>query len=183
MGSVRGGGKAPDLQQHVDRLLLARWAPAAVVINSRMDVLLFRGRTGNYLEHAPGDASLNILRMARESLGLDLRAVISKAMKQDAPVRHENAHLRPDGQGPAITLEAVPFQLTPSGEKFCLIFFQEAPAPGAAPGLADAAAGRDDQRSSRRPNGGSWRGCARNWPRTRNRSRRSSRSRKRPMKN
>jgi two-component system CheB/CheR fusion protein len=32
----------------------------------------FRGRTGEYLEHAPGNASLNLLKRAKDSLSLGL---------------------------------------------------------------------------------------------------------------
>lgn len=116
--------KTPDLQQYVDRLILSKWSPAAVVINAQMDVLLFRGRTGNFLEHAAGSASLNLLKMARESLVLDLRTVISKALKQNTTIRHENAILRQNGHTQAISIEVIPFQLAASSERFFLILFQ-----------------------------------------------------------
>src|SRR6202034_2001824 len=43
-----------DLQREADRLLLARYAPPAVVINDQMEILQSRGRTGAFLELAPG---------------------------------------------------------------------------------------------------------------------------------
>jgi two-component system CheB/CheR fusion protein len=124
-GPFKAEPKAPDLQQFVDRLILSRWSPAAVVINAHMDVLLFRGRTGTFLEHAPGSASLNLLKMARESLVLDLRTVISKAIKQDAPATQENATLRRDDRVQFVKIEVLPFQLTPSSERFFLVLFDE----------------------------------------------------------
>jgi len=126
---LRAEPKSPDLQQYVDRLILTKFAPGAVVINAQMDVLLFRGHTGNYLEHAPGGASLNLLKMARESLVLDLRTAINKAMKEDAPARQENVLLNHNRQLRFITIEAVPFRLTPSSERFFLVLFQETGAP------------------------------------------------------
>ncbi|MDB6112295.1 MAG: Signal Transduction Histidine Kinase with CheB and CheR [Pedosphaera sp.] len=128
--------KTPDLQQYVDRLILSKWSPAAVVINAQMDVLLFRGRTGKFLEHAAGSASLQLLKMARESLSLDLRSVVSKAIKQDAPVRQENAALRHGDQVQNVTLEAIPFRLTPSSERFFLVLFGEPLSPPSEPGPA-----------------------------------------------
>lgn len=122
---IKPENKIPDLQQHVDRMILAKWCPAAVVVNSQMDVLLFRGRTGPFLEHAAGSASLNLIKMARENLALDLRTTISKAIKQDAPVRHDNVSLRQDHNIQPVSIEVVPFQLTPSSERFYLILFFE----------------------------------------------------------
>ncbi len=129
VGAAKRETRAPDLQQYVDRLIMSRWSPAAVVINAQMDVLMFRGRTGNFLEHAPGSASLNLLKMAREGLTLDLRTIVSKAMKQDTPVRQEQMQLRHDEQTHRLSIEVVPFQLTPSSERYFLVLFQETQPP------------------------------------------------------
>ncbi len=129
-GPVRPGTepKVMDLQQFVDRLILSKWSPAAVVINAQMDVLLFRGHTGRFLEHASGSASLNLLKMARENLVLDLRTAISKAIKLDIPVTQENTSSLHEDHFQPITIEVVPFQLTPSSERFFLVLFREMPA-------------------------------------------------------
>src|SRR5260370_4254723 len=84
--------RPPDLQSQMDKLLLRDFAPGAVLVSSDMEVLHFRGRTGDYLEHSAGAASLNLLRMARESVVIDLRAALTKAIKNDAHVRH-TAHV------------------------------------------------------------------------------------------
>ena len=47
-----------DAQKEADRVLLAKYAPAGVLINEAMEVLQFRGHTGPYLEPPPGRASL-----------------------------------------------------------------------------------------------------------------------------
>jgi two-component system CheB/CheR fusion protein len=123
-------GKGPDLQQLIDRMILNKWCPAAVVINSQMDVLMFRGRTGPYLEHAAGSASLNLLKMARESLVLDLRTAISKSIKHDTPIRQDNVPLREGGKIRSVSIEVVPFKLAESTERFYLVLFLESHAEG-----------------------------------------------------
>ncbi|MDB6126022.1 MAG: ATPase [Pedosphaera sp.] len=125
--------KSPDLAQFVDRLILSKWCPAAVVVNAQMEVLLFRGHTGRFLEHASGSASLNILKMARENLVLDLRTAISKAIKQDVPVQQENATTLPDDHFQFIVIEVTPFVLTPNSERFFLVVFREMPPTGGSP--------------------------------------------------
>ncbi len=55
-----------DFQKEADRILLGRYAPAGVLVNSNLEVLQFRGRTSPYLEPPTGEASFNLLKMARE---------------------------------------------------------------------------------------------------------------------
>src|SRR5437763_920001 len=76
-----------DAQKEADRILLTRFSPAGVVINSEMEILQFRGSTGAYLEPPVGKATLNLLKMAREGLMLPLRAAIQKAKKDGLTVR------------------------------------------------------------------------------------------------
>jgi two-component system CheB/CheR fusion protein len=72
-----------DLNRAVDRLLLSQYAPTGVVINSKMEVLQFRGQTSPYLEHPPGDATLNLLRLIRPELLVEVRTAVSRATKSD----------------------------------------------------------------------------------------------------
>ena len=60
-------------------------SPPGVLINSSFDILQFRGHTGPFLEPPPGHATLNLLKMAREGLALDLRAAIHQAKKSSGP--------------------------------------------------------------------------------------------------
>jgi len=120
--------KGANLQEQVDRIVLARFSPAAVVIDRQMEVLQFRGRTANYLEHSPGAASLNLLKLARDSLILDLRAAVAKAIRNGTPVKQEGLRLRHNGHTTEVNVEVVPFQVPPATEQFYLVLFEEAPA-------------------------------------------------------
>ncbi len=71
-----------NLFREADRILMARYIPAGVLINSDLEILQFRGRTTHFLEPAPGTASFNILKMAREWLLGDLRAAIQTAARK-----------------------------------------------------------------------------------------------------
>jgi two-component system CheB/CheR fusion protein len=128
--------KPLDLQQHLDRLLLREFSPPTVVVNAQMDVVHFRGRTGRYLEHASGSASLNIFKMLRESLSVSVRAALSKASRQDLPVTHAGIEFRHNSHTFELTVEVVPFRLEPLEERFFVVVFREnsTPLPGPAPG-------------------------------------------------
>ena len=121
--------KPLDIQQHIDRLLLREFSPATVVVNSQMDVVHFRGRTGLYLEHAPGLASLNLFKMLRESLSVSVRAALSKATRQDAPVKHTGIEFRHNGHTFELSVEVVPFRLEPLEERFFAVVFRESASP------------------------------------------------------
>ncbi len=131
-----------EVQKQADRILLSHYSPTGVVINSQFEVLQFRGGTGDYLEHAHGEASLNLLKMAREGLVVDLRTAITHAFKQNTRVRREHIRVKCNDHYEGVAIEAAPFQVPPSQERFCLVLFEpEAPPP--------AEAGRKKERGFR----------------------------------
>ena len=79
-------------------ILLARYAPAGVIVDEKDNIVEFRGETDPYLEHPHGRASLNLFKMARKGLLLEIRQAIQEARKKDAPVRKEGVSLRHRGQ-------------------------------------------------------------------------------------
>lgn len=119
-----------DVQREADRLMMKRYAPPGVVINEQMEILQFRGRTGPYLEPASGEASLNLLKMAREELMLSIRELVARATAEDTMVRKEGIHLTRDGQYRLLNIEVVPLR-NPAGAGRCfLVIFEEAEASG-----------------------------------------------------
>ena len=70
----RGGVYAhPATGADTERVLLQQYAPPGAVVNERGDILYLHGRTGKYLEPAPGEAGMNILKMARDGLRRERR--------------------------------------------------------------------------------------------------------------
>ncbi|MDO9046290.1 MAG: chemotaxis protein CheB [Methylobacter sp.] len=80
--TVDDAGLPVNLQQLMDQLLLAHYAPAAVLVNAEGDILYFSGHTGKYLEPSAGKANLNIHAMAREGLRQALTGSIRMALQQ-----------------------------------------------------------------------------------------------------
>jgi two-component system, chemotaxis family, CheB/CheR fusion protein len=122
---------APNLFREADRVLLSRFSPAGVVIDEHMEILQFRGRTSTYLEPAPGAASFNLLKMAREGLLADLRAVIHEARKKDTSVRREGITVSSEGQTQNVNVDVIPFVGPSNGRYFIILFEAERPEPGA----------------------------------------------------
>jgi len=69
------------LQASADRLLLARYAPAAILVGEKGDILYVSGRTGRYLEPAAGKANWNVFAMAREGLAAPLNEGFWRAVR------------------------------------------------------------------------------------------------------
>jgi two-component system CheB/CheR fusion protein len=119
--------KAPmELQREADRLLLTRYAPPAVVINEQMEILQTRGRTGTFLELAPGKASLNLLKMARDGMLFELQGAIEEAKSTGLETERPNLHVESDGVVRIITVRVVPFRTPVQEKQSLLVIFEPA---------------------------------------------------------
>jgi len=112
------------VQTEVNRIINDRFAPPGVVIDADMQIVQFRGQTGPFLEPAPGEASLNLLKMTKEGLLYGLRSAIQAARKARGPVRKHDLQVR-DGKGWArVNIEVVP--LVAIGRMHYLVLFEQA---------------------------------------------------------
>jgi two-component system, chemotaxis family, CheB/CheR fusion protein len=129
-------GASFDLQKEADRILLEKYVPAGVVVNADLEILNFRGRTGDYLEPAPGQASLSLTRMAREGLLVEVRQAIQKAKQEDAPVKKQAISIRRNGGPRDVDIEVVPIKSPSPAERYFLVLFQEMAAARPEPSTA-----------------------------------------------
>jgi len=104
--------EALDVQAEADRLILRDHTPPGVIVNSAMEVVQFRGRTTPYLEQSSGKPSLNVLKLARNGLAVELRTLISVAAKKGTPVRREGVLFEGNGHKRILNLT-----VSPLGEK------------------------------------------------------------------
>jgi two-component system CheB/CheR fusion protein len=131
----RGGFPVPaaapaDFQKEADRFLLSRYSPAGVLINGNLEVLQFRGRTSPYLEPPTGEASFNLLKMARENLSLELATAIREVKRGKKPVRR-SVRLNVHDATRKVNFEVIPVKAPGSAENCFLILFEEAEKGGA----------------------------------------------------
>ncbi|MEH1942969.1 MAG: chemotaxis protein CheB [Nostoc sp.] len=116
-----------DLEKKTDQLILNHYAPVGVVINDKMDVLQFRGEIDLYLKLAPGKPSLNLFKMVRQGLLIELRATIYQAQRQKILVRREGLQIEEGDLAKIINLEVIPFNPGTGEELYFLILFESAP--------------------------------------------------------
>jgi two-component system CheB/CheR fusion protein len=112
-----------DYKKAADEVLLSKYTTPGVVINEAMDIVHFRGKTGNFLEPSAGKPSLNLLKMAKDELAFELRNLLARVMKENEPAAKHNISLRENGDNRSITLEAIP--LKDMAEPHYLVLFHD----------------------------------------------------------
>ena len=114
-----------DLQRIADQMLLNRYAPASVVVNSDLDIVMFLGNTGPFLEPAPGDASLNLLKMVKPGLHVELRRAFQK-VRRNGGIRREGLLIQYDGGFRNINFEINSMRHAGVKGQFYMVVFEDA---------------------------------------------------------
>jgi two-component system CheB/CheR fusion protein len=135
--SVSHGPGAPrpgiDIPHQAERIILSRYAPPGVIIDSHLNIQHFRGQTGPYIEPAPGAATLNLVKMARQDLTVELRTVAHKAIKEGTSARKEGVKLRTNGESRTVDIQVIPVQGSTAAGPYFLVLFEDASPPAPAP--------------------------------------------------
>jgi two-component system CheB/CheR fusion protein len=132
------------LRELTEQALLQQIAPAGALINGHGDILYLHGRTGMYLEPAPGEAGINnILKMARDGLRRELATALHKAVETKEPVRCPGLRVKTNGHFTSVDLSIHPVASGPAtalGAPLYLVVLEEAlPVPSADPDQAPPA--------------------------------------------
>src|SRR5208283_367893 len=107
------------------RLLLNQFAPAAVLINRKYEILYFFGPTDRYLAVPAGEPTLDLIMMAREGLRTKLRSATHKAECQSGPVTLANVQVKRNGGYHPAIVTIRPVQGLQGAEGLLLVTFQD----------------------------------------------------------
>jgi len=89
-----GGASTPDLSDLLRRQLAERYVPPAVLVDAQGHIEHVHGRTGPFLEPAPGRPSLSVIEMAREGLKAPLAAALREVAGDSKPGVERLAEVR-----------------------------------------------------------------------------------------
>jgi two-component system CheB/CheR fusion protein len=135
-----------DFAEVTQRLLLDQYAPAAVLINRKYEILYYFGPCAQYLELPAGEPTHDLIRMARDGLRTKLRGAIHRAIRENERVLLTDIKVKRNGDYRAMRATVRPIQVPRAAEGLLLITFEEdvaAPAPsmpaGAPPGHEETA--------------------------------------------
>jgi two-component system CheB/CheR fusion protein len=108
-----------------ERTLLAHYTPPSVVIDKSGEILYFHGRTGKYLEPAPGEARLSIYKMAREGLKLELPSAIRRATAQKKEVTYKGLEVKGNGVTQMVNLTVRPMFEAKAPSDLMMVVFED----------------------------------------------------------
>jgi len=114
-GPLRGVTEAEtrvNFRELTEQALLQHYAQAGVLINGRGKILHIYGRTGKYLEPAPGVPGGDILPMAREGLRRELTTALHRVVTRKEPVRYQGLRVRTNGEFVTANLTVRPVGLS-----------------------------------------------------------------------
>ncbi|MGA3000307.1 MAG: chemotaxis protein CheB [Acetobacteraceae bacterium] len=114
------------------RLVLDTHAPAAVLVNRKLECLFSLGPADRYLRVAPGGATHDLLAMAHEDIRTRLRSAIQQAIKANARTVVTGGRTSHDGRPIAFSIDIQP--VTSEGEALLLICFVNETVPEPAKG-------------------------------------------------
>jgi two-component system CheB/CheR fusion protein len=122
-----------SLVRQVENRLLDHYVPPGVIVNRQMEILRFRGRTGPYLEPAPGEPQHDLVKMARPGLVADLRIAISQAEQAGTTVRRTGIRVDQNGSTRICDLVVIPTTSSPSSpERLYAVVFEDPRSAGPA---------------------------------------------------
>jgi two-component system, chemotaxis family, CheB/CheR fusion protein len=107
------------------RMLLDQFAPAAVLIDRKYEILYCFGPTDRYLAVAAGEPTQNLMMLAREGLRTKLRSAIHQASRENRPVAIADAEVKRNGDYHAVSVTIHPVQEPKGAEGLLLVTFQD----------------------------------------------------------
>ena len=116
--------KETNLVEFTRRVLIQCFAPASVLTDLKGNILFVHGETGKFLRPAPGQASLNVVEMAREGLELELRTAIRAANEGNLALNRE-LQVKTNGGYTAVNLSVRLLNNVDTKQNFLLVSFQE----------------------------------------------------------
>ncbi len=121
-GKAQATTEAPNFAKQLERIILQRFGPACVTVNENGDAVYFSGRISRYLEQPTGSPETNVVKMAREGLGIPIRTALHKAVTSREPVAQKNIPIQTnDGVG-HVDLDIEPLTAFGDANLFMIIF-------------------------------------------------------------
>lgn len=97
-----------NVDKEMGKFMLSNFVFPSVVVNKSLSIVQFFGVTSPYLEPVTGKASLNILKMVRKDLVVDLGSLLLEARKTERKTSMEGILISNKKNQHEITIEVVP---------------------------------------------------------------------------
>jgi len=123
----------PTVAALASRGLLEHFAPAALVVKKTGQIVHFYGAMERYINLPTGEATLDVLSLARDPLKPTLRAALHHAVRQNRQTVLDTRDLRWDRGRTALRITVRPLDGPNAAERLWLLIFEDLPAAAAVP--------------------------------------------------
>lgn len=124
---IQNGGERMQqksmLENAIENVVLDRYGPVGVVVDTNMEIVHFRGSTGEFLTPPAGAPSQNLLKMIRQDLSLDLFYALQQAKMTKTFVKTPNIPMI--NSDSTVSIEVIPLASSSSEESYLLILFDK----------------------------------------------------------
>ncbi|HTS46760.1 MAG TPA: chemotaxis protein CheB, partial [Bryobacteraceae bacterium] len=111
-----------DMRREAERLLLDRYTPAALVVDSNLQIIHFQGKAGYFLAPASGEPSFHLLRMIRPELLVDMRTAIYQAKREGVMVHREGIRFKHNGESTLVDIDVSPMKTRGHDQDYLVVF-------------------------------------------------------------
>ncbi len=119
--------RSANIGEQIEKMLLDTYAPPSVIVNEKGDILYIHGRTGKYLEPAPGKPNLNVREMARQGMSTELGIALHTAVTQKKDTIFRDLKVKTNGDVQTINLMVRPIIEPERLQGMIMIIFEDVP--------------------------------------------------------
>jgi two-component system CheB/CheR fusion protein len=112
------------LEKEIDRLLTSEYVPASLVLNSNLDILVFRGKVDPYISLNAGVASLNAAKIIQKELRPALQTAVYRAKKGKKDIK-ETVRIKQGKKIKTVNIQIKPVKIPKHEDIFFLVLFEE----------------------------------------------------------
>jgi two-component system CheB/CheR fusion protein len=117
----------PDFRKQAELVLLQRYSPPAIVIDSELRILHLQGDTSPYILLPTGPPTVHLLKLLHPEFMLDVRRAISKAQREGGPASTRPLAFTHRGQLAAVRVEVSPLPKNGDEKSDFLLVFRGVP--------------------------------------------------------
>lgn len=122
--SIQAPVRKINIEDTVHLALLDTFAPPAVIVNEKGDIVFIYGNTAKYLTPSPGRPTLNIGQMTREGLRFSMRSALTAATSHRQKAVYRNVKVKTNGDTELVDLSVIPIARAEDEEALFMFTFQ-----------------------------------------------------------
>ncbi len=114
-----------DYYKTADNIILNKYSPPSVLVNSSMEVIQFRGKSNDFFKIQQGKPTFNLLKITKDELNSALKTLIRQSIEENSLVRKNDIEIISRGEKKVINIIVIPLGGRFHHEKLYLVIFEE----------------------------------------------------------